>query len=231
MKSIIITGAGGNLGRAVTNELAKEYRLQATLGLGEDAGFFTNHPDKLNIQTEFVNLSDEAACEFYLKKVINYGDVIEAAILLVGGWQGSGLEDTHLADLDKMIKLNFVTAFNVVKPLIDYFKRVGKGRFIFIGARPAISPGEAKDQFAYAISKSMVMKMAEIINQTCFAFNIQAHVLVPSILVTPQNKASMPNANPADWVQPEHIAQSIRFLLSDAGNNFRDTILKIYNKA
>lgn len=231
MQSIIITGAGGNLGRAVTNELVKDHHIEAALGLGEDARFFLDHPDKSNIRTEFINLTDETACESYVKKVMNQNTDIRAAILLVGGWQKGSLEDTRLTDVDKMVKLNFATAYNVVRPLFEYFKRTGKGRFVFIGARPAINTSEAKDQFAYAISKSMIIKMAEIINQTSIIHNIQAHVVVPSILDTPQNRAAMPNANPGDWVQPDHIAQSIRFLLSDTGNDFRDTILKIYNKA
>jgi NAD(P)-dependent dehydrogenase (short-subunit alcohol dehydrogenase family) len=232
MKSILITGAGGNLGRAVINEMARDHYLHAALGPGEDAKFFIEHPSKSNIETTFINLMDELACEAYVANVAqNTNDIITAAILLVGGWQKGNLEDTHLTDLDKMIKLNFATAFNVVKPLVEYFKKTGIGRFIFIGARPAINVNEAKEQFAYAISKSMVIKMAEIINQTSAKYNIQAHVIIPSVLDTPQNRLAMPDANPADWVQPDHIAQTIRFLLSDPANDFRDTLLKIYNKA
>lgn len=232
MKSILITGAGGNLGRAVINEIASDHFLHAALGMGEDAKFFMEHPAKENIETSFINLMDEMACEAYVANLIqNTHDRISAAILLVGGWQKGSLEETSLSDIDKMIKLNFATAFNVVRPLIEYFKSAGKGRLIFIGARPAINANEAREQFAYAISKSMIIKMAEIINQANTQFNIQAHVIIPSVLDTPQNRLAMPDANPADWVKPDHIAQTIRFLLSDPGNDFRDTLLKIYNKA
>lgn len=231
MKSILITGAGGNLGRSITNELAKDHYLHATLSVSEDPGFFTEHSYKSNIGVEFINLTDEAASEDYVHKLIQSNDSIEAGILLVGGWQKGNIENTLLTDIDKMIMLNFATAYNIVRPLLSYFKRVGKGRFIFIGARPAIHVIDAKDQFAYAISKSMIINLAEIINQTSAGHNIQAHVIIPSVLDTPQNRVAMPDSNPTDWVNPEHIAQSIRFLLSAAGNNLRDTVLKMYNNA
>jgi NAD(P)-dependent dehydrogenase (short-subunit alcohol dehydrogenase family) len=231
MKSILITGAGGNLGRAVIDEFSGDHKIYAALGLGEDVRFFESHPNKANIETEFINLTDETACEAYVKKVMGMADQLQTAILLVGGWQKGQIEETRLAELDKMIKLNFATAFNVVRPLFEYYKRSGVGRFVFIGARPAVNPIEAKDQFAYALSKSLVIKMAEVINQSNKDGNIQAHVLVPSTLDTPQNRTAMPNADPSKWVNPKHIAQSIRFLLGEAGHNLHETVLKIYNQA
>lgn len=231
MKSVIITGAGGNLGRAVTNQLAKEYYLHVALGPGENDHFFAEHPDRKNIECNLVNLTDEINSESYIQKIVNKNEAIDAAILLVGGWQQGVIEDTTLADIDNMIKLNFATAFNIVRPLMNYFKKRNSGRFVFIGARPAIRPADAEGQFAYALSKSMVIKMAEFINQSRNANKIQAHVIIPSVLDTPQNRMAMPDSNPADWVNATHIAQTIQFLLTDAGNNFRETILKIYNKA
>lgn len=231
MKSILITGAGGNLGRAVINEFSADHKIYAALGLGEDARFFESHPNKANIETEFINLTDETACEAYVKKIMSLAGSLQSAILLVGGWQKGQLEETRLAELDKMIKLNFATAFNVARPLYEYFKRSGTGRFVFIGARPAIKPDEAKDQFAYAISKSMVIKMAEVINQSGTGSNIKAHVLIPSVIDTPQNRAAMPDTDPSKWVNPIHIAESIKFLLGDAGHNLSETVLKLYNQS
>lgn len=231
MKSILITGAGGNLGRAVVDELSTNYKLFAALGLGEDSRFFDMHPNKSNIETEFVNLTDETACEAYVKKSMNKAGDLSAGILLVGGWQKGSIEDTRINDIDKMIKLNFTTALNVIRPLYEYFKRKGHGRFILIGARPAIKTEDAAEQFAYSISKAMVIKMAEIINHTGKENDIQAHVIVPSVLDTLANRNAMPDADPSTWVLPGHVAQTISFLLSDAGHNLRETVLKVYNKA
>jgi NAD(P)-dependent dehydrogenase (short-subunit alcohol dehydrogenase family) len=40
--------------------------------------------------------------------------------------------------------------------------------------------------------------------------------VLPSILYTPQNRAMMLQANPANWVVPADLANVITFLTSDA---------------
>jgi hypothetical protein len=41
--------------------------------------------------------------------------------------------------------------------------------------------------------------------------NVVTSVIVPSTIDTPQNRKSMPDADPAKWVKPEAIADVIYF--------------------
>lgn len=229
MNSVIITGAGGNLGRSVVDLLSKEYIVHATLSEHENENIFDQYAFRQNIHTYKVNLSEEKITREFIHSVIDTSDHIQAAVMLVGGWQQGILEESSMDDLNKMIQLNFFTAFTIIKPLIKYFKARGGGRFILIGARPAIKPADAGNQFAYALSKSMVFKMAEIINAT--EKNIQAHIIIPSILDTPQNRKAMPDADASAWVKTEDIAACIRYLLSPSGRNLKEGVLKMYNNA
>ena len=61
--------------------------------------------------------------------------------------------------------------------------------------------------------------------------NIRASVVIPSVLDTPQNRAAMPDADMSDWVTPESAAETIAFLVSDTGDNLRETVVKLYNKS
>ncbi len=45
---------------------------------------------------------------------------------------------------------------------------------------------------------------------------INVNSVLPSVLDTPDNRAAMPDANPATWVQPKALAEVIGFLISDA---------------
>ena len=136
---------------------------------------------------------------------------------------------TTTADVDKMLEINFKTAFHIVKPLYDYFEKNGGGQFVFIGARPGLNPSEGRNQMAYALSKSLVFRLAEMINEEGKSKNIRAHVVVPSILDTPANRAAMPDADPSGWVKTEDVAETIAFLLSDAGRSLREVVVKAYN--
>ena len=40
--------------------------------------------------------------------------------------------------------------------------------------------------------------------------------MLPTIIDTPENRAAMPDADPARWVAPQELAEVIVFLASDA---------------
>ena len=232
MKSIIVTGAAGNLGQAVVKRFAKDgHKVYAALGLGENSRIFSESPLAAHIHTQFLNLTDETISEGCVKNIIALDPAVETAICIVGGWQPGNISETTGYELDKMIKLNFSTAFNIVRPLMEYFERRGGGQFVFIGARPAINPAEAKSQVAYALSKSMLLRLAEIINDQGKFKEIRASVIIPSLLDTPQNRAAFTDSPAEEWVTPEVAADTIAFLLGETGENFRETVVKLYNHA
>lgn len=232
MKSIIVTGAAGNLGQAVVKRFSQDgHKVYAALGLGENSRVFSEGPYADKINTQFLNLTDETVSEAYVKNIISIDPAVETAICIVGGWQPGNISETTGYELDKMIKLNFSTAFNIVRPLMEYFERMRRGQFVFIGARPAINPAEAKSQVAYAISKSMVLRLAEIINDQGKIKDIRASVIIPSMLDTPQNRAAFPDTHAGEWVTPEVAADTIAFLLGDTGENLRETVVKLYNQS
>jgi len=224
--SIIMTGATGNLGNAVTKRLlADGYTLHTTLVPHDKPS------DDARIHGKVVDLSDEAACAAFVSEVAAAGAPIKAGILLVGGFQMGGIGDTDLAAIEKMIQLNFFTAYAMVKPLYEYFEKAGGGQIVLIGARPALEASAGKGVVAYALSKSLIFELAEIINASGKEKNIRATVVVPSTIDTALNRESMPDADFSKWVPAESIADVIAFALTDSGAVLRESVLKVYNRA
>ena len=228
MSTILITGANGNLGQAVTNHLlGKGYSLLAA-GLG-NAGDLPAH-DRLTFHQ--ADLMDEATALRFAEKVIRETGDLEAAVLLVGGFAMGKLADTSKAELEKMIGLNFYTAYHLVRPLLKHFlSRQEGGQFILVGSRPGLDAAAGKDFFAYSLSKAMIFKLAEFINAEGKKNNVTATVIVPSTIDTPDNRKAMPDADFSSWVPPERIAEVISFALTPAGKMLRENILKVYNRA
>ena len=225
-KSILITGASGNLGGAVTKKLLSDgYKLYTTLVPNEKA------PTDERIHAKLVDLFNEHDCAVYVDEVSDSGDDIHAGIFLVGGFAMGSLTETNLGALDQMIRLNFYTAFSMAKPLFEHFEKKGGGQIILIGARPALQAKQGKMAVAYSLSKSLIFHLAEIINQAGKDKNIRASVIVPSTIDTPPNRQSMPNADFNKWVPAENIADVIAFLLTDSGSMLRETVVKVYNES
>lgn len=229
MKTVIITGANGNLGMAVTKEfLDKNYQVIATVADEKARAEFETHP---NLDISVVNLTDEKETAGFVENCIQKYRVIDAALLLVGGFAMGDISVTKGDDLHRQISLNFETAYYVTRPLFDHMTKNKAGRIVFIGARPALNPVQGKGLIAYSLSKSLLFKLAEMLNEASRGINLSVSVVVPSTLDTPLNRKSMPEVNPDNWVKPSSVAEALEFLVSDKSGALRETVLKIYNNA
>lgn len=227
MKTVLVTGASGNLGRDLVDHLHQRgYAILATLGSPREIDRFNHLP---HVRTQVVNVLDERSVTAFFDD--NATLPIHAAVLLVGGFAMGTLEETTSDMLQTMYERNFLSAFQIVKPLMTQFKRQKHGQFILIGARPSLRADEGKNAFAYAISKTLVFKLAELINADGNQQGVQATVVVPGIIDTPANRAAMPDADPANWVPTDNLAELITFLLSDTGRMTHETVVKIYNQS
>src|SRR5690349_3458150 len=188
MKTVIITGANGNLGSAVTNEfLDKGYKVVATVIAETMKSDFASNE---NLEVQVVNLMNEEESNSFVQSVIKKYKTVDAALLLVGGFAGGNINATKLDDIKKQVSLNFDTAYNVVHPLYQHMMQNNNGRIIFIGARPALNAAQGKDLIAYALSKSLLFKLAEFLNEDAKGKNVTATVVAPSTLDTPLNRKS-----------------------------------------
>jgi NAD(P)-dependent dehydrogenase (short-subunit alcohol dehydrogenase family) len=229
MKTVIITGANGNLGTAVTREfLDKNYRVVATVSSENAKSDFSSHA---NLDVSVVNLLDENEALNFVQNCIKKYNTIDAALLLVGGFAMGKLTETSGEDLRKQIALNFETAYHITRPFFQHLMEKKSGKIIFIGARPALNPAQGKELIAYGLSKSLLFKLAEFLNEEARGLNVSVSVVVPSTLDTDLNRKSMPETNPDNWVKPSDVAGTLEFLVSDKSNSLRETVLKMYNNA
>jgi len=227
-KVAIITGAAGNLGKAVTHRLINEgCHIHATLGPHDDPNFMTS-PE---LVSEPVNLTDEQETEKYIHQIIDKHGKIDIAVLIVGGFAQGNLFEVTTADINKMIALNFNTAFYVLKPLLKIFKAQNSGRVILIGARPGLNPNEGKDLVAYGLSKSMLIYFSELINAEFQGENVTSTVIAPSTIDTPGTRKAMPEADFSKWVTPAEIADTIAFITTDSGIQLIHYVLHLYGRS
>lgn len=222
----IITGAAGGLGTTVTQAfLEAGYEVTALTQPGHPGQIdrlksATNSPAELRIQPLDV-MDGRAVADFFAGQ-----EGIHAAIFLVGGFAMGNLEDTTEADLDKMLSLNFKTAFHSVKNALP--KMAEGGRIILIGARPATEPEAAKSLVAYSLSKGLVLQLADIVNAEGQGRNVQAVTILPSIIDTPANREAMSDADFSKWVKPSDLAEAMLFACSKAGQKQRLGQFKMY---
>jgi NAD(P)-dependent dehydrogenase (short-subunit alcohol dehydrogenase family) len=230
-KTAIITGGAGNLGRAVVKKfLDSDYRVAVTLepNAHTDEHFRNQSP---HLECYELDVTDEEKAANFVKECAQKYGRLDAVVMLVGGFSLGTIADLNQASVENMLRLNFYSALAIAKPAFEVMKAQKGGRLIFIGARAGLDLKNGGYAVEYGLSKSLLFRLSELFNAEGNADGIVSSVVVPSVIDTPANRASMPNANFDDWVKPEIIAESIAFLCSDAGGALRDAILKVYHKA
>lgn len=229
IKTVIITGANGNLGKVVVAQfLSSGYRVIATV---LDDSMLHAFEKNEHLEVYAVNLLSEEGTASFAAQVISKYKTVEGVLMLAGGFAAGDLVKTTEYDLIKMYNPNFVTAYHMAHPFYVHMKEQGYGRLVFVGARPALEAAAGMNAVAYALSKSMVIKLAELLNADAKGLNVTATVIVPSIIDTPANRESMPHAKFDDWVKAEQIAGMMELICSDAGDALRETVLKVYSNS
>ena len=229
MKTAIVTGASGNMGQAVIKKFIDEgYKVIGTV-IPNDPIPVDFPEDKLEkVVVDLMNEDDSA--KFIASVISKYGSV-DAAVLTVGGFAMGSVAETKTSDIAKQYKLNFETAYNVARPVFVQMMKQKSGRIFIIGSKPGLSSVNSKGMVAYGLAKSLIFRLAELMNAEAKGTNVVVSVIVPSTIDTPQNRKSMPDADPAKWVKPEAIADIIHFYCTDAASVLREPIIKVYNNS
>jgi NAD(P)-dependent dehydrogenase (short-subunit alcohol dehydrogenase family) len=175
-------------------------------------------------------MSEEDSDKFIQTVIAKYGG-IDAAVLTVGGFAMGKIADTKTADIYKQYKLNFETAYNFARPLFIQMMQQGSGRIFIIGSKPGLSAKDGKGMVAYGLGKSLIFRLAELMNDEAKGHNVVTSVVVPSTIDTPQNRKAMPDAKFDNWVKPEAIADAIHFYCTDEAGVLREPLIKVYNNA
>jgi NAD(P)-dependent dehydrogenase (short-subunit alcohol dehydrogenase family) len=224
-KVVLVTGAAGNLGQTTVDLFLKEgYTVIGTVSPGKKLT-----SNIANLFYEEIDLRNEANTNKLVSKIANDHGRLDVAVLTVGGFaMGSienAIENADGESLKRMMSLNFETAYYSARAAFLQMKNNGFGRIIFIGSRPALEPDRGKHVVTYALSKSTLLNLAEILNEDGRKKNIKCHIVAPGTIDTPENRSAMPDANFSEWIKPEKLAGMIFQLATTDGSQ---TVIKAY---
>lgn len=229
MKTAIVTGASGNMGQAVVKKfIAEGYKVIGTIIPNDTTPM--DFPEE-SFEKVVVDLMNEEDSEKFIASIISKYGSVDAAILTVGGFAMGTITQTKTSDIAKQYRLNFETAYNAARPIFIQMLKQTRGRIFIIGSRPGLDARNSKGMVAYGLGKSLIFRLAELMNDEAKGTDVITSVVIPSTIDTPQNRKSMPDADPAKWVKPEAIADVIYFYCTDAASVLREPLIKVYNNS
>ena len=196
-RSIVVTGASGNLGRAVCARLA-----------GDGARVVPFVHRKRAPEERAVELTDERSVEAGFEGIAGLWGAVNCA----GGWKGgSPLRDTPVEVFEAMIASNLRTAFLVSRAAVRRFGPEG-GRIVNVSAATVASLSGIGGASAYAAAKAGVIALTTALAEEGAASGVRARCVAPGVMRTPENERAMPGVGSARWVKLEDVAEAIAFL-------------------
>jgi NAD(P)-dependent dehydrogenase (short-subunit alcohol dehydrogenase family) len=231
-KVAIVTGAAGNLGRAVVRALIDQgaqialvdldaeprERLRADLPAGGAAAYFS------------ANLIAPESVSAMAEQVLTRFGRIDILTNIAGGFtMGPPLHETNDKDWDFMMDLNARTVFNCCRAVVPHMLTAGGGKIVNVSARAAT---QGKGQMApYCASKAAVITLTESLAAEHRHNGINVNCILPGTVDTPQNREAMPDQDHSRWVPTEALADVILFLASDAARCVTGAAVPVYGQS
>jgi NAD(P)-dependent dehydrogenase (short-subunit alcohol dehydrogenase family) len=191
---VVVTGASGNLGRAVAQAFTDQGGKVAALG-----GFDLTNPQRTGGA---------------LDDVIKTHGRLDILVNVAGGFRWEKLEGGSIATWDAMYAKNLKTAVVTSMAALPHLLASAPGSRIINVAAGAAAKTAAAGMGAYTASKAGVIKLTESLADELRSRGVTVNAILPGTIDTPQNRAEMPDADRSRWVQPESIARVILFLAS-----------------
>ena len=213
-KVAMVTGARGNLGRAVVDAFVAAGARVATVDHGTSAADVPTVVDD-HRHSVYADLLSAESTQAAVDAAFAHYRRIDVLCNVAGGFEaGTPVHETPDDAWRRMFDLNVMTAVHACRAVVPRMIAAGRGSIVNIAA--ASSVRGQPNMAAYTVAKNAVVRMTESMAAELRAKGISVTCVLPTIIDTPQNRAAMPDADTRQWTPPAAIADVVLFLASDA---------------
>jgi NAD(P)-dependent dehydrogenase (short-subunit alcohol dehydrogenase family) len=213
-KIALITGAAGHLGRAVAETLGAAGASLVVVGRTEASLRKAYGAGDARTMLLGADLADSGAVAVAVGQALARFGRIDVLCNLAGAFDmGAPVHQTPDELWERMLNANVRPVLNTARAVVPGMISVRYGKIVNVGAASALTG--KPNMGAYAAAKSAVIRLTESMSAELRDKGINVNCVLPSIIDTPENRASMPKADPSRWVSPRQLAEVVRFLVSD----------------
>jgi NAD(P)-dependent dehydrogenase (short-subunit alcohol dehydrogenase family) len=204
-KELMIFGAGGALGKGVTEVLLKKdydkiYLLDFKLPEAD-------YPPEVTTII-YDDLSNEENLIEVFKQITPESDKTLFLFSTVGGYFGGKmLWEMETEEWDKMFNMNLKTSFLIAKHFSLKVKESKAGSIFFTAAYTALHPESGKA--AYGASKRGLISLVETLAIEGESIDLTVNAAAPFIIDTPANREWGSKSEAENWIKPSEIGEIV----------------------
>ncbi len=228
-RTALITGGTGGLGAAVTQAfLDGGWRVVVPLFKEAERERVQAHE---RLVLEQADLFDPAsAAGVTMLAAGDPGAPLRAVVNLVGGFaMGGRVHETPIGDFEAQLRLNLRPTYLVTQAAVPHLQAAGGGAIVCVSSRAALKPFSGAA--GYIVAKAAILALVDVLATEYRDDGIRANAILPSVIDTPANRSSQPDADVERWVKPAEIAEVVRFLCEDGAGVVSGAHVPVYGRA
>ncbi len=228
-RTAIVTGGTGGLGSAVvTRLLVGGWRVVVPWVVERELERVERHE---GLELVKADLFEQASVDQVIETATADGaPPLRGLVNLVGGFaMGTRVHETPIEEFERQFRLNLRPAYLMTQASVPHMLEHGGGSIVCVGTRAALHP--FKGAAGYISSKAAVIAFSGAVAVEYKDDGIRCNTILPSVIDTPGNRASMPDADFDRWVKPAEIAGVIAHLLSDDSSPVSGAAIPVYGRA
>ena len=215
----LVTGASRGIGLAIAKELAE---------VGYNLALVARSPEKL----QQVAAGIESTCPVKVKTIAadltqeeSYGRIVEETAAAFGGLdllvncaglaQQGSFTEVQPAEWDSIFAVNAKAPFFICKQALPYLEKSPKP--IIINIASVVGFKGYINQSVYSSSKHALTGFTKVLAKEVQPLGIRVHLISPGGVATEMVKQMRPDIKPEELLQPEEIAEIVRFLVTKKG--------------
>ncbi|MBQ9201498.1 MAG: SDR family oxidoreductase [Bacteroidales bacterium] len=219
----LVSGASRGIGKSIALELADcGYDLALT---GRDGNALQQVVAEVKAKGRqalpvVADLSDEQAPAFIVGRVVEHLGGIDVLVNCAGLSLSGSFTDVTPEQWDLIMKVNARAPFFLCKEALPYLKLSEKP--IVINIASVVGFKGYIHQSVYASSKHALTGFTKVFAKEVQPYGIRVHLISPGGVATEMVTRMRPDIDPSELIQPQEVAEIVRFLVTRRGNGVID---------
>ena len=213
-KTVLVTGASGNLGRHVVEScLAVGARVIAGARRRTQLDALRSSlDDHERLDVAEVDVTHEpGVCKLF--RDVTASGSLDGVVHCAGAFAYGSLVEMPSQTVEHLFHLNTLGTAWILKSALRAMVPQGSGSIVVIAADRAVEPGPGFS--VYGASKAAAAHLVVASARETEASGVRVNGLLPGTLNTEDNRQAMPETDPRTWASPAAVARTVVWLLSD----------------
>lgn len=226
-KTVLITGAGSGIGKAIALRLAEEKANIVLLG-GRTESKLRSVREELTAKGANAiyvcgDLTDNTVREKGIAKALDTFGGIDILINNAGSAMNAPFDEVSEEQYDEIMTLDVKVPYFLTQKVLPYLKKSDHATVINIAS--VVGHLGYPLQSAYAAAKHALIGFTKSMANELYKDGVRVHVISPGGVLTDMVKLTRPDLAGEKMIVPEDIAETVAFLLLNRTNAVIDEIM------